>query len=342
MSNFYDAVAYMYEDNYGAALDYWKKAEDKDPDNPNVWYNMGVCYKNSSKDRYLAVDYLTKSLDYADPNYVVNDHTVRTCPIDCFMELGVALRMVGKYDESLAMLERAKEVYSTNGRSEKVKAVEEEIVTTNNAKKMMAQKSCNRIDVTNMGDESKGFIIKDASIPKGTKAFAFKPVIAITETLDDGSEAVRYYIASSEDSGKFNISSKKAIRYIYKEKQGISNTSLKYYGRDTKIAAAPVAEEAPVDPGRTDIVPEVSKEIQGMSDEDMLNELAENMAAGYARLGLVDEQGQPYSANSVKQMFLNTGAQREDLENAIATIRKACRENGVLVLDAEGNPTMGC
>lgn len=152
MSNFYDAVAYMYEDNYGTALDYWKKAEDKDPDNPNVWYNMGVCYKNSSKDRYLAVEYLTKSLDYADPNYVVNDHTVRTCPIDCFMELGVALRMIGKYDESLAMLERAKEVYSTNGRSEKVKAADEEIATTNNAKKMMAQKSCNRIDVTNVGD----------------------------------------------------------------------------------------------------------------------------------------------------------------------------------------------
>ncbi len=152
MSNFYDAVAYMYEDNYGTALDYWKKAEDKDPDNPNVWYNMGVCYKNSSKDRYLAVEYLTKSLDYANPNYVANDHTDRTCPIDCYMELGVALRMIGKYDESLAMLERAKEVYSSNGRSEKVKDVDDEIATTNNAMKMTAQKSCNRIDVTNMGD----------------------------------------------------------------------------------------------------------------------------------------------------------------------------------------------
>ncbi|MBR5984631.1 MAG: PD40 domain-containing protein [Bacteroidales bacterium] len=152
MSNFYDAVAYMYEDNYGAALDYWKKAEDKDPDNPNVWYNMGVCYKNSSKDRYLAVEYLTKSLDYANPNYVANNHTDRTCPIDCFLELGIALRMVGKYDESLAMLERSKEVSSSNGRSDLVTLADEEIVITNNAKKIMSQKSCNRIDVTNLGD----------------------------------------------------------------------------------------------------------------------------------------------------------------------------------------------
>ena len=152
MSNFYDAVAYMYEDNYGAALDYWKKAEDKDPDNPNVWYNMGVCYKNSSKDRYLAVEYLTKSLDYANPNYVANNHTDRTCPIDCFLELGIALRMVGKYDESVAMLERSKEVSSSNGRSDLVTLADEEIVITNNAKKITAQKSCNRIDVTNLGD----------------------------------------------------------------------------------------------------------------------------------------------------------------------------------------------
>ena len=42
MSNFYDGVAYMYEDNYSAALDHWKKAEDADSDNPNVWYNNYV------------------------------------------------------------------------------------------------------------------------------------------------------------------------------------------------------------------------------------------------------------------------------------------------------------
>ena len=83
MKLFYDASAYMYENNYGAALEYWKKAEDKDRENPNVWYNMGVCYKNSSKDRELAVEYLTKALDYTNPNYVTNDHTERTAPIDC-------------------------------------------------------------------------------------------------------------------------------------------------------------------------------------------------------------------------------------------------------------------
>ena len=152
MNSFYDAMSYMNEDNYTAALDYWKKAEDKDPENPNVWYNMGVCYKNSSKDRELAIEYLTKSLDYANPNYVRNDHTERTVPLDCYMELGIALRMVGKYEESVEMLNQAKSVALSNNRDDLATSVDEEIVITNNAKKVMSQKSCNRIDVTNLGE----------------------------------------------------------------------------------------------------------------------------------------------------------------------------------------------
>lgn len=153
MNSFYDAMSYMNEDNYGVALDYWKKAEDKDPENPNVWYNMGVCYKNSSKDRELAIEYLTKSLDYANPNYVPNDHTERTVPLDCYMELGIALRMVGKYDESIEMLNQARSVAASNNRDDLVTSVDEEVVITNNAKKVMAQKSCNRIEVINLGNE---------------------------------------------------------------------------------------------------------------------------------------------------------------------------------------------
>ena len=152
MKLFYDASAYMYENNYGAALEYWKKAEDKDRENPNVWYNMGVCYKNSSKDRELAVEYLTKTLDYANPNYVTNDHTERTVPIDCYLELGSALRMLGKYDESVEMLNKAKEVASSNGREDLVTRANEELEVTANAKNLVNQKSCTKNDVANVGD----------------------------------------------------------------------------------------------------------------------------------------------------------------------------------------------
>ena len=141
----------MYEDNYSVALDYWKKAEDKDPENPNVWYNMGVCLKNSSKDRELAVEYLTKALDFTNPNYVRSDHTERTVPIDCYLELGIALRMVGKYDESTEMLNRAKEVAATNGRADLTEKTADELAITENAQKIKTQKSCGRIELYNLG-----------------------------------------------------------------------------------------------------------------------------------------------------------------------------------------------
>ena len=69
ISNFYDAQAFMYEDNFEEALKMWRLAEDKDPENPNVWYNIGVCCKNTSKDREMSELYLRKALDYVNPKY---------------------------------------------------------------------------------------------------------------------------------------------------------------------------------------------------------------------------------------------------------------------------------
>lgn len=152
MNNFYDAFAYMYEDNYDAALVLWQEAEKRDPDNPNVWYNLGVCYKNTAKDRELAVEYLKKSLDYANPNYVPNDHTDRTAPLEAYGQYGIALRMVGRFDESIEALRKAREVASENNRSALVNSMEEEIITSKNAKTFSLMKSCHKIEVLNLGD----------------------------------------------------------------------------------------------------------------------------------------------------------------------------------------------
>ena len=153
MNNFYDACAYMYEDNYDAALVLWQEAEKRDPDNPNVWYNLGVCYKNTAKDRELAIEYLKKALDYANPNYVPNDHTDRTAPLDAYGQYGVALRMVGRFDESIEALRQAREVASQHNKTAMVNSMEEEIITSKNAKMFSLQRSCHKIDVVNLGDE---------------------------------------------------------------------------------------------------------------------------------------------------------------------------------------------
>lgn len=152
MSNFYDALSYMYEDNYEVALELWKNAEGKDNNNPNVWYNIGVCYMSTSKDRTKAVDYLTKALEHVSVEYVADDHTERRAPIDCYCKLGIALRLVGKYDESIDMLNTALEVATENNDSAMLVSAKEELVTSNNAKIVSRQKSCNKVIVNNLGD----------------------------------------------------------------------------------------------------------------------------------------------------------------------------------------------
>ena len=202
MNNFYDGVSYMYENNYDAALECWKKAEDMDPENPNVWYNLGVCYKNTAKDRELAVEYLTKCLDYVNPNYVYNDHTERTVPIDCYMQLGMALRMVGRYDESTEVLATAKEVAAENGKSGLEKIISEEIVTTDNAKNISEQKMCKSIRIRNLGD-----VVNSSSSDHSpvitcdgkTLYFTSKRLSELNESTDE-----KIYVTRKNDDGEWS------------------------------------------------------------------------------------------------------------------------------------------
>lgn len=152
MSNFYDALAFMYEDNYEEALKLWYQAQDKDPENPNVWYNIGVCCKNTSKDRETSEEYLRKALPHINPKYKKEDHKERTAPIDCYYHLGTVLRMLGKYDESMQVLDEARKISVQNGRDDLVALIDEEKVITNNAKNISTRKSCQKMEVENLGD----------------------------------------------------------------------------------------------------------------------------------------------------------------------------------------------
>lgn len=57
---FYDAEAFMYEGNYDEALDLLLKLDNISPDNPNIWYKIGVCYLNTRLYKTQALEYLKK------------------------------------------------------------------------------------------------------------------------------------------------------------------------------------------------------------------------------------------------------------------------------------------
>lgn len=201
------------------------------------------------------------------------------------------------------------------------------------------------LDVSNFQEESGSYLISDSSLPKDSKLFAFKPVIAIkyTDPLTK-EQAIAYYVAQTEDSGgtgKFNVSTDKTMRYVYAPELGVTNVSLKYTSGAERQSSAAQPTEVAMQDGRNDVQPEVTKEIVAATDEELLSELASAYAKGYAKAGLTDEQGEFYSEAAIKQLFMDT-YDRQALENEIARIRQACKENGVLVLDKDGNLTFGC
>lgn len=199
------------------------------------------------------------------------------------------------------------------------------------------------LDISDFGEEAAGFIISDSSLPQGSKLKAFKPVIGLTYNLPDGTQDTIYYMASTENdmgTGKFNVSADGTMRYVAVRKLGVSNVSLQYKSPTQRAETAP-AEVAPVEAGNTGLGAETSKEIADMSNDDIIQEVAAEMAKAFEKYGFKDDQNEAISASSLAAA-LGSNYSREQLEEMITQIRQACRENGIMVLDSEGNPTFGC
>lgn len=101
---FYDAEAYMYENNYDAALELLLKLEEIEPKNPNVWYKIGFCYLNTRLYKTKAQAYLEKAIDYANPNYKADNHRETNAPLESYLYLAIAYRMNYEFDLSLQAL----------------------------------------------------------------------------------------------------------------------------------------------------------------------------------------------------------------------------------------------
>jgi outer membrane protein OmpA-like peptidoglycan-associated protein/tetratricopeptide (TPR) repeat protein len=101
---FYDAEAFMYENNYDAALELLLKLEEIDPKNPNVWYKIGFCYLNTRLYKTKAQEYLEKAVEYANPEYKADNHRETNSPLESYLYLAIAYRMNYEFELSLQAL----------------------------------------------------------------------------------------------------------------------------------------------------------------------------------------------------------------------------------------------
>lgn len=113
INNYYDAEAFIYENNYTSALNLLLKLEKVDGKNPNILYKIGFCYLNITGHKTMAEEYLKKAVKNVDFDYVSN-HNATKAPIDAYIYLAIAYRVNNKFDLSIESLKTLKDMLLKN------------------------------------------------------------------------------------------------------------------------------------------------------------------------------------------------------------------------------------
>lgn len=183
------------------------------------------------------------------------------------------------------------------------------------------------IDTARLGDDAGLFLLKAPT--KQDPTSVFRPVISIKGAL---------FVAQSEGF-KFNETEGTTMTYVRMDQQGSKGVSMRYNG------STPVA---PV----MDVASETEQELLGNSSQEpgpapvvfdreaAITEIATEMAKALENIGYKDEMGESISAQSLIEGL--KGASDAELQSQIEDIRKACRKDGILLMDSEGNLLQGC
>lgn len=160
------------------------------------------------------------------------------------------------------------------------------------------------------------------------KHLKFRPCIVIDGTV---------YLADG-DGASFNTSTSTKITYRKAYAQGSTNKSLMFLSMTEKGKDLGIIEDMSFI-GNTSIEPEVST-FEGFDRSKVIQEVAKEFKAAYDKAGIRDSFGELISLND----FIESASKESDetLMRQIEEIRKACRQNGILVLDAEGNLMQNC
>lgn len=145
------------------------------------------------------------------------------------------------------------------------------------------------------------------------------------------------YIARG-DGDTFHTSTGNTMTYVLASAQGSTNKSLMFKSSTESISDPIVFDESTTE-GSTSIEPEVSRE--GVFDRQAaIMNIAREFKAASDASGVRDEVGELISLGDfVESLSHDTD---EALQSKIEIIRKACRKNGILVLDENGNLMQNC
>ncbi|HQI45728.1 MAG TPA: OmpA family protein [Bacteroidales bacterium] len=151
-TNFILAETYLNDENYQDALPVFLFLDTLTPGNPNICFNVGVCYINSMFEKTKAIPYLEKAIENVSISYVGYADEI-TAPIFAFYYLGKAYMIANRIDEALTNFEKFA-YYLTEKDEALLKDANRQIEMCYNAKKLMNNPVDIRID--NVGEPVNG------------------------------------------------------------------------------------------------------------------------------------------------------------------------------------------
>ena len=186
------------------------------------------------------------------------------------------------------------------------------------------------LDLSKIDKENgKYFILKENKMAKSRQ---FVPMIKI----NTGQGQV-VYMADSFDETKTSV-----MTYHKVDKLGTKGQSLQYFGDNisSDIVEDTEVSETFEEGSTSESSEEREPTVEGFDREAVINEIAEEMSQAYEKAGIRDDQGELYTANVLKAALSNT--EEADLKASVEELRQACRVDGVVVLDENGNPMKAC
>ena len=160
------------------------------------------------------------------------------------------------------------------------------------------------------------------------KELKFRPCIII-----DGIPYIAY-----GDGVTFNTSTSTSITYRRASVQGATNKSLMFLSSTEKSKDLGIIEDMAFE-GSTSIEPEVNT-FEVFDRSKIIEEVAKEFKAAYDAANIRDDTGELFSISDFISMLEIQSD--EVLKQEVEDIRKACRQNGILVLDSEGNLMQNC
>jgi outer membrane protein OmpA-like peptidoglycan-associated protein/Tol biopolymer transport system component len=142
------AESYLNDENYQDALPIYLYLDTLTPGNPNISFNIGVCYVNSIYEKKKAIPFLKNAIENVSLDYVGLPEDI-TAPVFAFYYLGRAYHVNDSIDQAIKYFEKFK-YYLTENDAELLKDVNRQIEMCYNAKKLMANPV--NIKIENLGD----------------------------------------------------------------------------------------------------------------------------------------------------------------------------------------------